>query len=96
MTAFTERTQPTLPGYTTANPARGVPRPSFLDSESKPHTFLVACESLTVTLPDGDALLTSTELHGMMEPCPVPGLPVAFQVVAVPLQVRATFAGEGQ
>ena len=55
---------PTLSGYTLADPARGVPRPYFFDSEGQPHTFPLACDSLTVNLPDGDALLILTGLHG--------------------------------
>ena len=72
---------PTLTGYTLADPARGVLRPYFLDSEGKPHTFPLACDSLLINLPDGDALLIFTGLHGMTELCPVPGLAFAFRVV---------------
>ncbi|WP_407569625.1 hypothetical protein [Deinococcus altitudinis] len=73
---------PTLTGYTLADPARGVLRPYFLDSEGTPHTFPLACDALTVALPGGDALLIFTGLHGATDLHPVPGLARAFRVVA--------------
>ena len=88
---------PTLTGYTLADPARGVLRPYFLDSEGKPHTFPVICDSLTVYLPDGDALLIFAGPNGITEMWPVPGLPSAFRVVAALLPtVLAMLSGEGE
>ena len=88
---------PTLTGYTPADPARGVPRPYFFDSEGQPHTFPLACDSLTVNLPDGDALLIFTGLHGGTELYPMPGLARAFRVVAALLpHILAMLAGEGE
>ena len=51
--------------------------------------------SLTVNLPNGDALLIFTGLHGAAELYPIPGLARAFRVVAALLpQVLAMLARE--
>ena len=84
---------PTLTGYTLADPARGVPRPYFLDSEGKAHTLSLGCDSLTIPQPDGSALLIFTGLHGLTDLRSMPGLTRAFRVVAGLLpMIQATLA----
>ena len=82
---------PTLCTYHPADQRRGWEAPFFKDTNGKAHTLPKGLDTLTVTLPDGDALLIFTGMNGWANFRTREG----FRVPAALLpQVRAALAGE--
>lgn len=85
-----------LTAYRDSDPARGITWPHFTDSEGNAHRAFPGLDALTVTLPDGDALLIYTGISGQTSFPRQPDFPgqQGFRVPARLLpQLRAMLAG---
>jgi len=86
---------PCLTTYRSADRTRGMTWPHFLDGEGRPHTLPAGLDSLTLTQPDGGAVLIFTGLGGQTDFTRAgPHRPPGFRVPAHLLpQVRAALEG---